>query len=65
MVEVVVALPNVVPSACNIIMICRWAECSLEVVGWVVGLLGLGAGVGRRSVGWVVALLDLGAGVGR
>ena len=56
-VEVVMALTRIVPIARNVIMVCHQAECSLEVVNWVVGLSGLGPEVGRRSVGWVVGLL--------
>ena len=46
-VEVAMAMTCFVPSACNDVMVCHWAECSLEGVGGGVGLLGLGAGVGR------------------
>ena len=41
-IEVVMALTHIVPITHNIVMVCRWAECFLEVVSWVVGLLGLG-----------------------
>ena len=47
MVEVVMALTHIVRITCNIIVVCRIAECSLDMVSWVVGLLGLGVGVGR------------------
>ena len=64
-VEVVMALTRIVGIARNIIMVYHWAECSLEVVSHVVGLLSLCVGVRRRSVGWVVGLLHLRAEVGR
>ena len=40
------ALTHIVAITDNIIVVCCWVECSLEVVRWVVGLLGLGAEVG-------------------
>ena len=55
-------LTHVVPGACKVVMVCHWAECSLEGVG--VGLLGLGA-ASLDGVGWGLELLGLEAGVER
>ena len=46
MVEIVIALTHVVSIAHNVSVVYHNAECSLEVVSWVVGLLPL------RAEGW-------------
>ena len=46
-VEVVMAMTCVVSIAHNVVRVCYWAGCSMEVVSWV----GLREGVGNQSVG--------------
>ena len=38
MVDVVMELIRIVPIARNVVVVCHWTECSLEVVSWAVGL---------------------------
>ena len=47
MVEVVMALTNIVSITNNIVVVCSWAGCSLEMVSCVVGLWDLWVEVGQ------------------